>query len=88
MHAPTAPDIPAIRLRVAEFLQHAKQAGLESNGDIASRLGVNQSTVWRLLNGETGPGENFIAAVLTRIPDAGFYDLFEVVDPAATGSAA
>lgn len=88
MHTPDT-DSPFIRLRVTEFREHAGRAALATLDDIADRLGVNRSTIWRLTNGKMPPGERFIAAALARIPGAGFDDIFEVVDPeVAQGCAA
>ena len=77
-----------IRLRAEKFRQHARKRGLKSDSASATYLGLNRSTVLRILNEEMGPGERMIAASLAAFPDLKFDDLFEVVVPEATDNAA
>ena len=72
---------PAIRLRVAEFRCRAEKAGLITNGEIGARLGVERTTVYRILREEMAPGERFIAATLAAFPQTRFEDVFEVTVP-------
>ena len=68
-----------MRLRIQEFRQRAAKAGLVTDDDFASALGMNRTTIWRILGGRMAPGERFIAAVLATIPSTGFSDVFEIV---------
>lgn len=72
---------PVIRLRAEEFHRRAQKAGLTSDTDIAERLGMNRTTVWRVLDGSIAPGERFIAAVLAAFPRIRFAEVFEVITP-------
>lgn len=53
-----------------------------AQGALASRLGVAESTVYRVVMGRQAPGEIFIANLLRVFPDLDFNDLFEVVTEA------
>jgi transcriptional regulator with XRE-family HTH domain len=81
---------PVIRLRERHFRDLAKRAGLTTDSAIATRLGLQQSTVMRMLNGDIRPGEKTIAAMLAAFPGTKFEDLFEVTEEkvAASESAA
>lgn len=79
---------PSVRLKTDQLRQHGKRLGIETDAAMASHLGVSQSTVLRLFRGDTGPGEDVIAAALTAFPALRFDDLFEVVEDAGDGSAA
>lgn len=81
-----ASERPVVRLKTARLRHHAGALGLETDSALAAHLGVPQSTVLRLMSGESRPGELLIASVLTAFPELGFDDLFEVVAP--EGSAA
>ena len=81
-----ASERPVVRLRSARLRHHAGLLGLETDYALAAHLKVPQSTVMRLMSGESRPGELLIASVLAAFPDLGFEDLFEVVTP--EGSAA
>jgi len=74
-------DGAVIRLRAEQFRQHARRQGLKSDSASAAYLGMNRSTVRRVLNGEITPGERMIAAALAAFPELTFDDLFEVVVP-------
>lgn len=69
---------PAVVLRRDMFEEQARKNGIEGDRGWAELLGVAQTTVMRLFTGETKPGNAFIARVLTSLPEADFYDLFEV----------
>jgi len=70
-----------IRLRVPEFRKRAERVGLTSEDEIAGHLGVNRSTVNRVLREQQAPGNVFIACVLHRLPRVKFPDVFEIVTP-------
>lgn len=50
---------------------------MTSDSQLADRMGVDKSTVHRVLARRTRPSNEFIAAALTALPDAKFDDLFE-----------
>lgn len=53
-----------VRIRVDALERIATDRGLRSRYAIAKHLGVAQSTVGRVLDGESMPGNPFIAATL------------------------
>ncbi|WP_433465742.1 hypothetical protein [Spirillospora sp. CA-128828] len=71
--------VPRIALRVDEFSQACRAAGLDNSTARAKRLGIRHTTVSRAERGRTDPGVRFIAAALTAFPDRKFEDLFEVI---------
>ncbi|GAA1029718.1 MULTISPECIES: helix-turn-helix domain-containing protein [Amycolatopsis] len=66
-----------VRIRVDALDKIATGQGLRTRYAIAKRLGVSQSTVGRVLDGEQLPGNPFIAATLTGL-DVSFDAVFEV----------
>lgn len=50
--------------------------------DLATRIGVNKSTLSRVLEGKSRPGDRFIASILTAFP-VKFEDIFDVVEVVA-----
>lgn len=66
-----------IKLR-DEFFAAADARGWGSDAAIADRIGAERTTVWRVRNGHASPGEQFIAGVLSALPDMEFGDLFDV----------
>lgn len=71
-----------IRLRTGQFRKYCNLAGLKTDQAKADAIGVNASTLSRILRGDTAPGERFIAGVLHAFADyeLDFADLFEVID--------
>ncbi|WP_447005872.1 transcriptional regulator [Saccharothrix isguenensis] len=67
-----------IKLRAFEFVQAARSARLHSDYALARAMGVNRSTVTRVLKGELQPGPAFIGGALTALRRQ-FEDLFEIV---------
>lgn len=71
-----------IALKQKEHAVFASLMGWENTLVEGSALGVDPTTVQRVLNGVTAPGARFIAALLTALAPHGvtFEHLFEVVD--------
>jgi hypothetical protein len=67
-----------IRLRKGRFDARARELGLASNTACAEYMGIDQSTVSRIRNGEVMPGERFIAACLKSGFARSFEALFEL----------
>lgn len=44
--------------------------------ELALKMGMNRTQIWRVKEGYNEPGKNFIAGVLKVFPDASFDDLF------------
>jgi len=68
-----------VELRVEEFTSAACEAGYTSEYMLAQAMGVNRSTLSRVLNGELRPGASFIAGALTALDDTTFDTLFAIV---------
>lgn len=72
------PSPPAvIRLRRDAYAAWVARKGLGGETAQAECIGVSQSTLNRVLNGEVAPGERFIAQLLAAT-GAKFEKLFEV----------
>lgn len=67
-----------VRLRTGQFERYVESQGLKGYGAIAERTGLDRTTVFRLLNGRSDPGERIIATLLLAFPDRRFEDFFEV----------
>jgi hypothetical protein len=70
---------PRIALRITEFDRACQDQGLEGPKARGEFLGVQHTTVSRVMQGATGPGERFIAATLSAFAAHKFEDLFEVL---------
>jgi hypothetical protein len=68
-----------IRLRTDMFARTVQLAGFRSDYALAKAMGVNRSTVTRVLGGELRPGPAFIGGALVALAPMQFDDLFEVV---------
>ncbi|GAA3847038.1 hypothetical protein GCM10022243_11420 [Saccharothrix violaceirubra] len=69
-----------VRLRSGDFTKAATLAGLRSDYARSKAMGVNRSTVTRVLAGELRPGAAFIAGALAALHPMDFKDLFEVIE--------
>jgi len=54
-------------------------AGGLNQSQLAEKMGVSGSTVYRVFEGRMEPGSRFIAGLLNAFPDLDFDDLFECV---------
>jgi transcriptional regulator with XRE-family HTH domain len=72
-----------VRIRVDALERIATEQGLRSRYAVAQRLGVSQSTVGRVLDGESLPGNPFIAATMKRlgVPFDAVFEVCECTDP-------
>ncbi|WNI31448.1 helix-turn-helix transcriptional regulator [Streptomyces sp. ITFR-6] len=52
-----------LRLRTDLLLARASAAGQKTPNDIAQRIGVEDSTMWRLVGGRTTPSLNTLVAL-------------------------
>ncbi|GGP72717.1 hypothetical protein [Saccharothrix coeruleofusca] len=75
-----------IRLRRSDFLAAMADAGLHSEYALAKAMGINRSTVSRVLDGSLQPGAAFIGGALAALPTSTFETLFQVV-PHSSGTA-
>lgn len=76
----TAPrTIPRVELRADAFATAAAARGLTTIAAQAQAAGVRRSTLSRILDKSTVPGERFIAGALAAFPHRCFEDFFVVV---------
>lgn len=66
-------------LRGDNLNKYRRLAGLETDASLARRIGVDPTTVYRVLNGRTAPSARFIAGIVDAFGADLFPDLFEVV---------
>jgi len=80
---------PTLRLKTDEFDKLAAAViGAPSDKELAERLGINPAHLSQLRNHHRSPGDKFIASCKIAMPNVTFEQLFEIVEPAATGDAA
>jgi hypothetical protein len=68
-----------VRLRTDFFAKAARLAGFRSDYGLAKAMGVNRSTIARVVSGQLQPGAAFIGGALVALAPMRFDDLFEVV---------
>lgn len=68
-----------VALRTEVFTKAARLAGFRSDYKLAKAMGVNRSTVARVLSGDLRPGAAFIAGALAALSPMQFDDLFDVI---------
>lgn len=78
----------ALILNVSEFSKLQNKHSLNMS-KTAEALGVSRSQLWRILNGLSNPGEQFIAGFKKAFPEENFdkFFLLEVLHEADTSSA-
>lgn len=72
-----------IRLRTTQVEKFMRMKSIDNQTQLAARIHVDASTVYRVLEGRNAPGEKFIAGILAAFPELEFSDLFEVVETTA-----
>lgn len=73
-----------VTVRTDVLRQRVDAAGWTA-GHLATRTGMAQSSMSRLLRGQVCPSPKFIAAALITFPDARFDDLFAITqEPEST----
>lgn len=63
-------------LKTGRFNREMKRRGLADSAALARAIGVNKSTAWRVLNGQSRPGPDFVNRVLEAW-GLEFHDLFD-----------
>ena len=66
-------------LRNEKFNAYRRLAGLDTDASLARRIGVDATTVYRVLSGKTAMSAKFIAGIVDAFGADLFADLFEVV---------
>ncbi|WP_137843816.1 helix-turn-helix transcriptional regulator [Microbacterium sp. 2FI] len=73
---PATPTDVALVLNREKLDDLRRAHGIATEAELARRIGVNPSTLWRVSNGEVQPSTPFIARVLLAFPSARMDDLF------------
>lgn len=84
-------SVATLILRTDRLNAYRRLAGLETDVSLARSIGVDPTTVYRVLNGRTAMSARFIAGIVATFGPDLFADLFEVVsddDPAIDRSVA
>lgn len=82
MTASTGVVMATLVLRADKLNNYRRLAGLETDVSLARRIGVDPTTVYRVLNGRTAMSARFIAGIVDAFGAELFPDLFEVVPDA------
>ncbi|MEU4802362.1 transcriptional regulator [Actinosynnema sp. NPDC023587] len=64
---------------MAKLIRSARLAGLNSDYALAKKMGINRSTLSRVIDSELQPGPAFIGGALVALDPLRFEDLFMVV---------
>lgn len=72
-------------LKRGRFAREMKRRGIADSAALSRAIGMNKSTTWRVLNGQSRPGPDFTVRVLEAW-GLEFHDLFD--DPRRTRSRA
>ncbi|QFZ20259.1 hypothetical protein [Saccharothrix syringae] len=73
-----------VKLRTARFVRITQAAGFGSHYALARAMGLNRSTVTRVVTGSLQPGTAFIAGALIALAPLSFDDLFQIVEQPAS----
>lgn len=68
-----------LRLRTAQLDKLRHTAGLATDAALAARMGMDPSSLSRVLAGKQAPGGRFIASLVACFPGWAIDDLFEIV---------
>lgn len=68
-------------IKLGRLKREMKKRGLEDSAALARDIKVNKSTAWRVMNGHSRPGPDFVNALLAAW-DLEFHDIFD--DPRKT----
>jgi transcriptional regulator with XRE-family HTH domain len=68
-----------VKLRLDKLDERAHALGLETDAQIAEKLGLDRAGISRIRSGDSNPGERFIAAALGEL-GVPFEYLFEIAE--------
>lgn len=72
--------MPSLEIDLPGIRKACERSGIQTNGALARRFGVDPATISRVLNGGSEPGSKFIAGALKTFGVDGFASIFRVVD--------
>lgn len=73
-----------IKLNRTAFEKKQKEAGFDTDTKLARAMGINRTQVWRVKEGKSDPGEEFIAGALKALK-VGFDEIFFLQEPLQEG---
>jgi transcriptional regulator with XRE-family HTH domain len=76
--------VPSIELRNSEFRNLIADNDIRSDAEFARRAGITPGHLWRVLSGQSAPGNHFIAGTLDVLGIQSFPAVFEIVGGAAS----
>jgi len=68
-----------IKLNRTTFEKYQAEKGWDDT-ELAEKMGINRSQIWRVKEGRNEPGRSFIAGALKAFPEATFDELFILTD--------
>lgn len=71
--------MPTLAINHPGFTRHRKTADIHDDTTLAKHIGVDATTVHRVLAGKNAPSARFIGGALNTFKGAKFADLFLVV---------
>jgi len=77
-----------LSLRKDKLAAYRRLAGITTDQELARRIGMDPSSVSRILKGNQAPGARFIAGLVAIFGADLFPDLFEVVEEEPVGVSA
>ena len=77
------PSRVALALNRSKLDELRRAHGIRTEADLARKIGVPKTTLWRVSNGRVSPSSEFIAKVIIAFPSAPMDSLFYVKREAA-----
>jgi DNA-binding XRE family transcriptional regulator len=79
-------EAPQLVLNRKKLNELRRAHSIDSEAELARRIGVAASTLWRISEAKVQPSPEFIARVMVAFPTARMDDLFSVSRPVAVAS--
>lgn len=71
--------IATLRLKSEALSKYRRIAAIDTDAELAARMGIDAGNLSRVLKGTQSPGSKFIASLVAAFPGLELDDLFEVV---------
>lgn len=72
--------VATLKLRTDQLQKFRRLREINSDAELARRMGVDASTVSRVIQGRQAPGPKFMGALVLCFPGIGLDDLFEAIE--------
>jgi DNA-binding XRE family transcriptional regulator len=70
-------NVASIRVKI-KVLNNIQERLKLNNSQMAQRIGVDKTMLWRVKTGRSNPGTEFIAKFLLAFPEVKFEDIFSI----------